>query len=194
MIDNLLWYTTRGAGIVSLIMLTGVVCLGILTAARWQRSGWPRFLSAELHRSLALMTLVFLGIHIVVAVVDPYTSLGFAAALVPFSSPYKWFWLGLGGVGLYLLAAIIITSLLRAHLGHRTWRTVHWLTYGAWPIALIHGFGTGTDSPAIWMWAIDAACVIAVLSALSWRLLAADEVQASRDAALPTGTSQRLVR
>lgn len=194
MSDNLLWYTTRGAGIVSLVMLTGVVCLGIMTAVRWQTVGWPRFLSAELHRSLALMTLVFLGIHIVIAVVDPFTSLGWGAALVPFSSPYKWFWLGLGGVGLYLLAAIILTSLLRAHLGHRSWRAVHWLTYAAWPIALIHGVGTGSDSPAIWMWAVDAACVIAVLAALAWRLLTADQIQAERDGALPAGPAQRLVR
>jgi methionine sulfoxide reductase heme-binding subunit len=192
--DNLLWYATRGAGIVSLLMLTTVVCLGILTAVRWQRPGWPRFLSAELHRSLALMTLVFLGIHIVIAVVDPYTSLGVAAALVPFSSTYKQLWLGLGGVALYLLAAIVVTSLLRARLGHRTWRAVHWLTYAAWPAALVHGYGTGSDSPAIWMWVVDAACVIAVLGAFAWRLLAADEAQAARDGALPTGPAGRLIR
>lgn len=194
MTENLLWYATRGAGIVSLLMLTGVVCLGIVTSVRWQRTGWPRFLSAELHRSLALLTLVFLAIHIVIAVVDPYTSLGVAAALIPFSSPYKQIWLGLGGVALYLLAAIIVTSLIRGRLGHRTWRAVHWLTYAAWPIALVHGFGTGSDSSATWMWAIDAGCVISVLAAVAWRLLAADSAQAVRDSALPTSPGGPLYR
>jgi sulfoxide reductase heme-binding subunit YedZ len=194
MSDSLLWYATRGAGIVSLIMLNAVVCLGIMTSVRWQRPGWPRFLSAELHRSLALLTLVFLAIHIVIAVVDPYTSLGLAAALVPFSSSYKQVWLGLGSVALYLLAAIIVTSLLRSRLGHRAWRAVHWLTYAAWPIALIHGFGTGTDSSATWMWAIDAGCVVLVLAAVAWRLLTADTAQAARDGALPTGPVGRLSR
>lgn len=194
MSESLLWYATRGAGIVSLIMLTGVVCLGILTAVRWQRPGWPRFLSAELHRSLALLTLVFLAIHIVIAVVDPYTSLGVAAALIPFSSPYKQIWLGLGSVALYLLAAIVVTSLLRARLGHAAWRAVHWLTYTAWPIALIHGFGTGSDSAASWMWAVDAACVICVLGAVAWRLLTADNAEASRAGALPIAPGQREYR
>ena len=63
MTESVLWYVTRGAGIASLIMLTGVVVLGIVTAVRWQRPGWPRFLNAELHRSVSLLTLVFLAIH-----------------------------------------------------------------------------------------------------------------------------------
>ena len=185
MSGSILWYTTRGAGIVSLLLLTAVVCLGIVTAVRWQRPGWPRFLSAELHRSLALMSVVFLAIHIVVAVVDPYTSLGIGAALLPFSSPYRRLWLGLGGVALYLLAAIVVTSLVRTRLGHRSWRIVHWLTYAAWPVALLHGLGTGTDSGAGWMWVLDATCVVAVLVAVAWRLFTADADQATREAALP---------
>src|SRR5438874_2768348 len=84
MSESILWYATRGAGFVSLIMLTGVVCLGILTSVRWQRPGWPRFLTAQLHQSISLLSLLFLAIPIVVAVVDPYTSRGLAS-IVPFA-------------------------------------------------------------------------------------------------------------
>jgi methionine sulfoxide reductase heme-binding subunit len=192
--DSVLWYVTRGAGIASLVMLTGVVVLGIVTSVRWQRPGWPRFLSAELHRSVSLVTLIFLGIHVVVAVIDPYTSLGWASALVPFSSPYRWFWLGLGGVGMYLIAAIVATSLLRPYIGRRTWRLVHWATYAAWPIALVHGMGTGTDTGAPWMWLIDAGCVAAVLAAVAWRVSAADAAQIERDSALPDPFAWRSQR
>jgi len=192
--DSVLWYVTRGAGIASLVMLTGVVVLGIVTSVRWQRPGWPRFLSAELHRSVSLVTLIFLGIHVVVAIIDPYTSLGWASALVPFSSPYRWFWLGLGGVGMYLIAAIVATSLLRPYIGRRTWRLVHWATYAAWPIALVHGMGTGTDTGAPWMWLIDAGCVAAVLAAVAWRVSAADAAQIERDSALPDPFAWRSQR
>src|SRR6266571_205530 len=84
--SGVLWYTTRGAGAVTLILLSCVVVLGILSTLRVQSASWPRFLTTALHRNLALMTLVFLALHIVTAVVDPFTNLGWAAALIPFSS------------------------------------------------------------------------------------------------------------
>ena len=184
MTESLMWYATRGAGIVSLILLTAVVCLGILTSVRWQRPGWPRFLTAQLHESISLLSLVFLAIHIVVAVVDPYTSLGLAA-IVPFASGYRTIWLGLGAVALYLILAIIGTSLIRGWLGHRAWRIVHWLAYAAWPIALVHGIGTGSDTGAIWAWLLNGLCVAAVLGATAWRVGYADSTQAERARALP---------
>src|SRR5205807_10370061 len=94
--DTLLWYATHGAGAVTLILLSSVVVLGILSALRVQSARWPRFLMTGLHRNLALMTLVFVALHIVTAVVDPFTHLGWAAALIPFSSYYRTIWLGLG--------------------------------------------------------------------------------------------------
>ena len=167
---NVLWFATRGAGIVSLILFTAVVCLGILTAIGWQRPGWPRFLSQAAHRSLALTSLIFLAIHIVTAVVDPYAALGWTAAAVPFSSDYRPLWLGLGSVALYLIVALIASSLLRDRIGLRAWRATHWLAYAFWPLSLLHGFGTGTDATAAWMVAIQAGCVLAVVAAAACRI------------------------
>ncbi|HEY4845305.1 MAG TPA: ferric reductase-like transmembrane domain-containing protein [Candidatus Dormibacteraeota bacterium] len=168
--DTILWYATRGAGIVSLILLTGVVLLGIVSAMRWQTASWPRFLTTGFHRNLALATLIFLSLHVVTAVVDPFTALGWNAALVPFSSSYRRFWLGLGVVAIYLLLAIVLTSLLRPIFGHRAWRTVHWLSYAMWPVAVIHGIGTGTDPWFAWMLAIEALCIGGVVAAVAWRV------------------------
>ena len=169
--DTVLWYTTRGAGAVSEILLTCVVVLGILSALRVQSTGWPRFVTTGLHRNLALMTLVFLTLHIITAIIDPFTSLG-AAALIPFASYYRTLWLGLGAIAFELTFAIIVTSLARDWLVDRAWRITHWLTYAAWPVAVIHGLGTGTDTWSAWMLAITAACVAAVGLSLVWRLTA----------------------
>src|SRR5947209_10760945 len=128
MSDTILWYATRGAGAVSLLLLTGVGVLGVVSAMRWQTESWPRFLTTGLHRNLALMTLVFLGIHIVTAVVDPFTALGLNAAIVPFSSSYRTFWLGLGVIAMYLMVALVLTSVMRGLIGYAGWRLVHWLT------------------------------------------------------------------
>jgi sulfoxide reductase heme-binding subunit YedZ len=168
--DTILWYATRGAGVVSLLLLTGVVVLGIVSTMRWQTASWPRFLTTGLHRNLALATLIFLAIHIVTAVVDPFTALGWQAAIIPFSSPYRRLWLGLGVVAIYLLIAIVVTSVLRPLFGHRTWRLVHWLAYLMWPVAVIHGIGTGTDPRFAWMLAIEAVCIGSVVAAVAWRV------------------------
>jgi methionine sulfoxide reductase heme-binding subunit len=170
--DQLLWFATRGAGVVSLVFLTGVVYLGILGALRWQTRAWPRFATTGFHRNLALLSVAFLGVHIVTAVLDPFTSLGPLAALVPFSSSYRTLWLGLGVLALDLGAAVLVTSLVKNRIGRRAWRAVHWLSYAAWPMALLHGVGTGTDAAAPWMIAINLTCLAVVGSAVLVRITA----------------------
>jgi sulfoxide reductase heme-binding subunit YedZ len=172
MSSQVLWYTTRGAGAVSVVLLSAVVVLGLLARLRFESRTWPRFLSAAVHGDLALMTLVFLMLHIVTAVVDPFTHLGLAA-LVPFGSYYKTFWLALGAIAFELLLAIVATSLFRRFIGARAWRAIHWLAYASWPVAVLHGIGTGTDRAALWMIVIDVVCIVAVGVALVWRTLAA---------------------
>ena len=100
MSDTLLWYTTRGAGAVSLLLLSAVMVMGILGTTRFEAPGWPRFLTTALHRNLSLVAVVFLALHVVTAVVDPYTNLGWTAAILPFSSWYRTFWLGLGTIAM----------------------------------------------------------------------------------------------
>jgi sulfoxide reductase heme-binding subunit YedZ len=167
--DQLLWYTTRGAGAVTLVLLSAVVVLGIGARNRFSAPRWPRFLSAAVHNDLALLSLAFLAVHIVSAVVDPFTHLGIAA-LIPFASYYRTFWLGLGALALELVLALIVTSLLRRHIGAPAWRAVHWVAYFAWPIAVLHGIGTGTDASSWWILAITVVCAGAVLAAAVWRL------------------------
>jgi len=177
-----LWFTTRAAGVVSLLLFTAVVVMGQLARLRVDSANWPRFLSADFHRNLSLLGLVFLVIHIVTAVVDPFTSLGIAPVVLPFGSSYRRFWLGLGTVAFEITLAVIITSLLRLRVGLRAWRTIHWLSYAAWPIAVLHGLGTGTDSNSVWLMGITIACVATVLVVTAWRLRAApvDPLQSAR--------------
>lgn len=169
--DTLLWYTTRGAGAVSMILLSAVVVLGVLSLMRFQSAGWPRFLTTGLHRNLALMTVVFLALHIVTAVVDPFTHLGWLTAVIPFSSYYRTLWLGLGTIAFELLLAIVVTSLLRGLIGKAAWRIVHWLAYASWPVAVIHGFGTGSDALSGWFLALAIVCIASVAVAVAYRFV-----------------------
>ena len=151
-----MWYATRGTGVVSLILLTAIVCLGVAGVRRLGSRQWPRHLVAGLHRNLTLVALVFLALHIATTVLDGFAPIALQDAVVPFGSAYRPVWLGLGAVAFDLLLALTITSLLRGRFGFRTWRLFHWLAYAAWPIALVHALGTGSDGRVGWMQVLGA--------------------------------------
>jgi Ferric reductase like transmembrane component len=165
-----LWYTTRATGVVALGLLTGTVVLGVAGVTRFASPRLPRLVTSGLHRNLSLTAVAFLAAHIATALLDTYAPVGLASVLLPFASSYRPFWLGLGTLAFDLVLALVVTSLLRARLRYRSWKLVHWAAYAAWPLALWHGLGTGTDGRLPWLLAIDAACVLAVLAALWWRL------------------------
>ena len=163
-----LWYLTRGTGAVAMILLTAGVVLGVMTTARLQTLRLPRFLVSGLHRNLTLLAVAFLVVHIVSTVLDGFVPIGLKDAFLPFLSGYRPVWLGLGAVAFDLLLALIITSLTRARIGVRAWRVVHWLAYAAWPVALVHALGAGTDARTGWLGVLAVACTGAVaLSVLS---------------------------
>lgn len=166
-----LWYATRATGLVTLVLLTASVLLGLLTAGRLRSERWPRFLTQGLHRNVSLLVLVFLGLHVGSTVLDTYTSISLTAAVVPFASSYKAGWLSLGAVALDLLIALVVTSLLRDRLGYRAWRRLHWLAYACWPVAVGHGLGIGTDRSVTWVIALTVACVGCVGAAATWRIV-----------------------
>jgi methionine sulfoxide reductase heme-binding subunit len=168
-----LWYASRSTGVIALVLLTIVLVLGILVTRKRGLPGLPRFAASGLHRNLSLLAVLFVAVHVITAIADPYVTIGIAAAVIPFTSAYETFWLGLGAASLDLMAALIVTSLLRGRIGRRTWRAVHWLSYGAWPVALAHSFGSSTDMQHGWLLWLGIACAAAVAAAAIWRVSAA---------------------
>jgi sulfoxide reductase heme-binding subunit YedZ len=160
------WYLTRSSGAVSLLLLSLAVALGVADVQRWSTPRWPRFIVDTLHRNVSLLALAFLALHILTAVLDTFAPISLLAAFVPFISPYRPFWLGLGAVALDLMLAVIITSLLRQRIGQSAWRITHWLVYACWPIALLHGLGTGSDVKSTWLLVLSVVCLALVLAAV----------------------------
>ncbi|MGC1185683.1 MAG: ferric reductase-like transmembrane domain-containing protein [Candidatus Dormiibacterota bacterium] len=172
--SSTLWYLTRGSGLVLLVLLSACLVLGILGSGGWSSARAPRFVTSGLHRNLALLTVALLVVHVLTAELDPYAPLGWLAVALPFFTPYRALWMGLGTLSTDLVVAVIITSLLRARLGYRAWRAVHWLAYLSWPVALLHSLGTGTDTRVAWVLAIEILCLAVVMVAVLWRLRRAE--------------------
>ena len=180
-----LWYASRATGVVTLLLLTAVLLLGILVNRQGRLPGLPSFAVTGLHRNVSLLAVAFLAIHVITAIVDPYVTIGLAAAVLPFSSSYKPYWLGLGAISLDLMAALILTSLARARMSRRAWRGIHWLAYAAWPLAVGHSLGSSSDTRSGLVLSLLVGCVLAVAFAVAWRLSRAREIpRASRAAAV----------
>jgi len=164
------WYLMRATGVVSLLLLTAVFVLGIATTNRWRVRRLPGFAALSLHRSLSLLAVVFLTLHVATALVDPYAAVGVAAVVIPFVAGKSALWVGLGAVSLDLTAALIVTSLLRSRLSLRVWRGIHWVAYLSWPLAIGHSLGIGSDTGTVWMRVVAGACVGLVVAAAAYRL------------------------
>ncbi|SEL15969.1 ferric reductase-like transmembrane domain-containing protein [Streptacidiphilus jiangxiensis] len=172
MSSTTLWYASQATGIVSLVMFSAVMVLGALVRRRAKLPGLPRFGTLGLHRSISLLALVFLSIHILTAVADSYVSISLLDVVLAFTSAYRPLWLGLGTVAFDLLVAVVLTSVLRRRIGHRAWRAVHWLAYAMWPVAVVHGFTLGAGDGRTmhgWALALTGGCVLAVLGSVAYR-------------------------
>jgi sulfoxide reductase heme-binding subunit YedZ len=165
------WYASRATGVVCLVLFSLVAILGILVNRQGRLPGLPRFAVTGLHRNLSLLTMAFLGMHIVTAIADGYAHIPWLSTLVPFTSGYERFWIGLGTVAVDLVAAVMVTSLLRDRLTPSLWRAVHWLSYVTYPVVVVHSMGASKDLRSGWLLTLTMATVFAVATAISYRVI-----------------------
>lgn len=186
----LLWYLNRGSGAVTLVLFTATLVLGVLSIGGQPARGVPRFVTQSLHRNLAVLAFVLLGVHVASSVVDEFVDIRWWQAFVPVGATYEPLWLGLGAAALDLIVVIVVTSLVRTRIRQRTWRLLHQLAWPMWGLSLAHGVGMGTDLRDGW-WLVTAACAMAVPLAAGWRvaLLLADD-----PAPAPTADETQPVR
>jgi methionine sulfoxide reductase heme-binding subunit len=162
------WYFARSAGIVAYLLLSAAVVAGTLMSGRATLT-WPRFAVEELHRFLAILTGIFIVLHGASLLLDRVVPISLAQELVPFTSHYRPFAVGLGATTAELLAAVGLTNLVRHELPRRFWRRVHYLTIPAWILATLHGLLAGSDVLDPWFAGIAAAAITAVGFAFAFR-------------------------
>lgn len=178
------WYISRATGVVTLLLFTAVLVLGLMVTRKGRLPGLPGFAVTSLHRNLSLLGLAFVVVHVLTAVLDGYVRIPLVSTVIPFASGYERFWLGLGAVALDLIIAIILTSLARGRLPRSWWRPVHLLAYLSWPVAFAHCLGASKDLRQGWLLDMAAGCALLVLAATIWRLAAAAR-QVPRAARVP---------
>ncbi len=166
--EPILWFIARASGLVSLLALTLSVVLGIAAGAR--TAAMPRFVTQGLHRAAAMTGVLLLVVHVCSVVMDPFVPLEWTDAVLPFDTDYLTLWTGLGTLAIDVLIVVVVSSLLRHHMGSRTWWLIHLTAYAAYGLSVAHGIGAGTDSGEPLVVAMTVGSVGAVLAALALRL------------------------
>ena len=135
MSSQLWWYTARAGGIVAWVLLAASMIWGLMMSTkplgRRPRPNWM----LDLHRFLGGAALVFVGIHVASIMLDSYVHFGLVEVLVPFTGSWHPVAVAWGIVGLYLLAAVELTSLARKRLSQRVWRMTHGLAFPLYVMA-----------------------------------------------------------
>ena len=165
------WYAARAGGVVAYVLLTSAVVLGLTMTSRRRLERWPRLAIEDVHRFIGQLAGVFIALHIVTIAIDSYLPFSLSSLIVPFTSIYRPLWVGLGIVAAELLLALAVTNRLRNRsISYATWRRWHYLNFGVWGAATLHGVGSGTDRSTPWLLALYVVASALVLGLTGWRI------------------------
>jgi len=169
-LSQLAWTVARAGGFLAYGLLTASVVFGLVLSLGWRSKLWTRFVTTETHRFITLAGLVFIVVHGVALLLDPFIGFSPLEILVPGLSHYRPLYVAFGIVGAYLAIAIWASEYLRSRIGYRWWRRFHVLAFLAWALATVHGIGNGTDTRAPWAIAVYGISVALVVGLLALRL------------------------
>jgi hypothetical protein len=145
MTDTAWWYVARSSGLVAWLFLVATVLVGALAAGRLvTRKGATRWLS-DIHPWLSMLSVLLIVLHISAIVADHTISFSWINVIVPFTSSWRPAAVAWGVVGVWLLAAITLTSLARRWIPRRIWHRVHLLSYALAAAVTVHAITAGTD-------------------------------------------------
>jgi predicted ferric reductase len=143
---NVTWHITRSAGWVGYILLWFSTVWGLMLPSKLLN----RFLSptfvVDFHEFISLLSIGFILLHIGILLLDQYLPYSLAQILLPFLSPYRPFWVGIGVLGFYLILLVTITFYLRQRIGQKTFRSIHMLSLVGFLGAVLHAIFTGSDT------------------------------------------------
>jgi len=173
MTSHLWWYAARAGGIVAWAMLAASVIWGLALSTKAlgpkPRPNWM----LDLHRFLGGAAVVFTAVHVVSIILDSYVHFGLAEVLVPFVGTWHPMAVAFGIVGMYLLLAVQLTSMLRKHLSKKVWRATHLLSFPLCASATAHALTAGTDRASTLLLAgigLPTAAILGLVGVRLWKL------------------------
>lgn len=144
--DETVWYAIRAAGIASYLLMTASMGWGIALSSKAVKRWVPASVALDLHNYLSWSALGLAVLHAALLLATDFFDYSLLNLLVPFTGPYEPLWVGIGIIAFYLMVLATVTFYLIKHIGNKTFRRIHYLTYLSFALALIHAIQAGTDS------------------------------------------------
>jgi hypothetical protein len=168
---SLEWMLIRGSGLVAYLLLAASVLWGLVLSL----GVLPRSVKnlTLLHESLSVGALVATLVHMIGIAFDEFIDFDAAAVLVPGRAPWKPMAVAWGVAAFYGMVVVILSFYIRKHIGQSTWRSLHYLSFGVFLSALVHGLTAGTDTTNPWVFALYAATGAAVVALVVLRVVMA---------------------
>ena len=155
------------AGVFALIALCASTGLGLIATDRVFLGAGHRVLAQSAHRAASFGAVAFLIIHIVTEILAQRVHV--LDAVVPFLSPFRTFYIGLGTIASDLIILLVITGIMRgrfnAHGRAWRWRAIHYTSYASFVFGVWHGLlGGRPGKPYVdWSYGLLVALVLLAL-------------------------------
>jgi len=165
---NVEWMIIRGSGIVAFALLAGSTIWGLLVSTKVLGRAVKAKPVTWFHESLGLAALIATVVHLVALTMDDYIAFGWIDVLVPGVATWNSMAVSFGITAFYGLAVVSLSFYMKGFIGQRAWRAIHFLAFGTFAGALVHGIMAGTDtgSPAVTSLYAGSALLVIGLVAL----------------------------
>jgi predicted ferric reductase len=147
-ISTVWWYLSRSTGLVAAVLIVAALIWGVLLSTRLLKPVKKPAWVLDLHRWLATLALVFVGLHLFGLIADSYVEFSLASVLIPFVSDWKPLAVTWGVFALYLLVAIQLSSWqkIRSRLPRKVWHGIHLGSFPLLWLVVVHSGAAGTDA------------------------------------------------
>jgi predicted ferric reductase len=187
------WYVTRASGIIAYLLLWASTILGLALTSKYLDGMLDRLFTYDFHEFISLLSVAFTLVHVLVLLLDRYLPYSIVQILVPFISPYRPFWVGVGVIGFYMILLVTVTFYLRSRIGTRAFRIIHIISLLGYIGVTLHGYYAGTDTALPSMRILYDVSGLAVLFlTVYWLvLLGLRKMESNRKAAVVTSSMVR---
>ncbi len=183
------WYVTRAAGWVAYFLLWFSMVWGLAIPTKFFEKIISPTFAVDFHEYISLLSIGFIILHVSVLMTDQYLPFTLVQILVPFISPYRQVWVGLGVLGFYLTALVTITFYLRKRIGQKKFKAIHTLSLAGYLGVVLHAFFAGSDSSLLGAQLIYLSTFMVVVFLTAYWLINAGQMKKEK-ARLPARSTR----
>lgn len=170
---NITWFMIRGSGLAAFALLSASMIWGLLVSGKMLGRAVKAKGLQWLHESLGLAAVVATLVHMIALSMDEFIDFTWFDILVPGVSTWEPLATALGIVAFWTLVAVSFSFYLKKRIGQAAWRSIHYMSFGAFAAVSAHGIMAGTDTLNPWVAGSYAAAAVSVVLLTVIRIVSA---------------------